>query len=76
MNELDHEKEGTLTLRPIDVLNAIMLNVIKQRKRQALYSIIYKKDLKSKPHKKQSRMVVPGARGRGNGKSLLQLGCN
>lgn len=32
MNELDHEKEGTLTLRPIDVLNAIMLNAIKQRK--------------------------------------------
>ena len=32
MNELDHEKEGTLTLRPVDVLNAIMLNEIKQRK--------------------------------------------
>ena len=31
-NELDHEKEGYLTLRSIDVLNAIMLNEIKQRK--------------------------------------------
>lgn len=31
-NELDHEKEGNLTLRSIDVLNAIMLNEIKQRK--------------------------------------------